>query len=138
MLDQSDPNHINFIHEFSNKVKSSAKIDALAPPGMVAYKKKEEFEHGGACPKCSKASTLKLESNKDDSSITSKKSSKMDAQMVATIVGASVGLVAGPLLVTGGLAVAGFGAAGVGAGTLAAGIQSGIGNVVAGSLFASM
>ena len=67
-----------------------------------------------------------------------KKSSKMDAQMVATIVGASVGLVAGPLLVTGGLAVAGFGAAGVGAGTLAAGIQSGIGNVVAGSIFASM
>ena len=136
MLDQSDPNHIKFIHEFSKKVKSSAKIDA--PPGMVASKKKEEFEHGGACPKCSKASTLKPESNKDDSSITSKKSSKMDAQMVATIVGASVGLVAGPLLVTGGLAVAGFGAAGVGAGTLAAGIQSGIGNVVAGSIFASM
>ena len=68
MLDQSDPNHINFIHEFSKKVKSSAKIDALAPPGMVAYKKKEEFEHGGARPKSSKASTPKPESNKDDSS----------------------------------------------------------------------
>ena len=75
MLDQSDPNHIKFIHEFSKKVKSSAKIDA--PPGIVASKKKEEFEHGGTCPKCSKASTLKLESNKDDSSITSKKSSKI-------------------------------------------------------------
>ena len=53
--------------------------------------------------------------------------------MVATIVGASI---AGPLVITGGLALAGFGAAEVGAGTLAAGIQSGIGNVVAGSLFA--
>ena len=38
---------------------------------------------------------------------------------------------------TGGLAVAGFGTAGVAAGSLAAGIQSGIGNVVAGSLFAT-
>ena len=66
MLDQSDPNHINFIHEFSNKVKSSAKIDALAPPGMVAYKKKEEFEHGGARPKSSKASTPKPESKKEE------------------------------------------------------------------------
>ena len=66
MLDQSDPNHINFIHEFSKKVKSSAKIDALAPPGMVAYKKKEEFEHGGARPKSSKASTPKPESKKEE------------------------------------------------------------------------
>ena len=55
--------------------------------------------------------------------------------MVATIVGASI---AGPLVITGGLALLGFGAAGVGAGTLAAGIQSGIGNVVAGSLFAGI
>ena len=55
--------------------------------------------------------------------------------MVATIVGASI---AGPLVITGGLTLAGFGAAGVGAGTLAASIQSGIGNVVAGSLFAGI
>ena len=53
--------------------------------------------------------------------------------MVATVVGASI---AAPLIVTGGLAIAGFGAAGVGAGTLVAGIQAGIGNVVAGSWFA--
>ena len=76
MLDQSDPNHINFIHEFSNKVKSSAKIDALAPPGMVAYKKKEDLEHGGARPKSSKASTPKPESNKDDSSSSHKNDRK--------------------------------------------------------------
>ncbi|RFU27225.1 hypothetical protein B7463_g9104, partial [Scytalidium lignicola] len=36
------------------------------------------------------------------------------------------------------LAACGFGPCGVGAGTLAAGIQSGIGNVVGGSLFATM
>ena len=59
---------------------------------------------------------------------------KITSTMVLSIVGATI---AGPLLVTGGLAVAGFGAAGVGAGTLAAGIQSGIGNVVAGSMFAT-
>ena len=76
MLDQSDPNHINFIHEFSNKVKSSAKIDALAPPGMVAYKKKEDSEHGGARPKSSKAGTPKPESNKDDSSSSHKNDRK--------------------------------------------------------------
>ena len=45
--------------------------------------------------------------------------------------------VAGPLIVTSGLSLVGFGAAGVKAGSLAAGIHSGIGNVVAGSIFSS-
>ena len=52
----------------------------------------------------------------------------------AIIVGAAIAV---PLVVQGGIAAAGFGAAGVGPGTLAAGIQSTIGNVAAGSLFAS-
>ena len=51
-------------------------------------------------------------------------------------VGAAVG-VAAPLAVVGGLAVTGFGAGGVVAGSIAAGIQSSIGSVAAGSLFAS-
>ena len=53
--------------------------------------------------------------------------------MVATVAGA---VIAGPLAFTYGLAALGFGSAGVGAGTIAAGIQSGIGNVAAGSAFA--
>ena len=52
-------------------------------------------------------------------------------------VGAAVG-VAAPVLVLGGLAATGFGAGGVVAGSVAAGIQSSIGSVAAGSLFASM
>ena len=63
MLDQTDSNHLNFIQEFSKKVKSSNKISALAPPGMVAYKKKEDVEHGGARPKFSKGSTPKNDTN---------------------------------------------------------------------------
>ena len=50
--------------------------------------------------------------------------------------GLAVGLAA-PFAIGAGLAALGFGAAGVGAGTVAAGIQSGIGNVAAGSAFAS-
>ena len=65
-------------------------------------------------------------------------SSSMDMYREATIGGATIACaLAGPLIVTGGLAVAGFGTTGVAAGSLAAGIQSGIGNVVAGSLFAT-
>ena len=52
-------------------------------------------------------------------------------------VGAAVG-VATPVVVVGGLALTGFGAGGVVAGSVAAGIQSSIGSVAAGSLFASM
>ena len=51
-------------------------------------------------------------------------------------VGAAVG-VAAPVAVAAGLAVTGFGAGGVVAGSVAAGIQSSIGSVAAGSLFAS-
>ena len=51
-------------------------------------------------------------------------------------VGAAVG-VAAPVAVLGGLALTGFGAGGVVAGSVAAGIQSYIGSVAAGSLFAS-
>ena len=46
--------------------------------------------------------------------------------------------VAAPIVIPAALGAAGFTAAGVGAGTLAAGIQSGIGNVVAGSAFAGL
>ena len=63
MLDQTDSNHLNFIQEFSKKVKSSNKISALAPPGMVAYKKKEDVEHGGARPKSSKGIATKNDTN---------------------------------------------------------------------------
>ncbi len=52
------------------------------------------------------------------------------------LIGLGVG-VAAPVAITGGLALAGFGAGGVVAGSVAAGIQSAIGNVAAGSLFAS-
>ena len=52
-------------------------------------------------------------------------------------VGAAVG-VAAPVVVLGGLALTGFGAGGVVAGSVAAAIQSSIGSVAAGSLFASM
>ena len=48
-----------------------------------------------------------------------------------------VGVIAAPLTITAGLGALGFGAAGVGAGTWAAATQAGIGNVVAGSSFAS-
>jgi len=47
MLDANDPNHLNFIKDFTAKVKSSAKISALAPPGMVAYKKSDDVSYGG-------------------------------------------------------------------------------------------
>jgi hypothetical protein len=53
--------------------------------------------------------------------------------MVAATLGA---VIAGPVAVVGGLAVLGFGGAGIAAGSIAAGIQSGIGNVVVGSAFA--
>ena len=43
---------------------------------------------------------------------------------------------AAPIVIPAALGVAGFTAAGVGAGTIAAGIQSTIGNVAAGSAFA--
>jgi hypothetical protein len=46
MLDVRNPNHLNFIQDFSRRIKSSAKISALAPPGMVAYKKGQQL--GGA------------------------------------------------------------------------------------------
>jgi hypothetical protein len=52
-------------------------------------------------------------------------------------VGAAVG-VAAPVVVLGGLAATGFGAGGVVAGSVAAGVQSSIGSVAVGSLFASM
>ena len=42
MLDAEDKNHRNFIEEFYKKTRSTAKIAALAPPGMVAYKKSDE------------------------------------------------------------------------------------------------
>ena len=61
---------------------------------------------------------------------------------LATIGGAIIvcgvaGLLAGPLIVTNGLSLVGFGSAGVKAGSVAAVIQSVIGNVAAGSLFSS-
>ena len=55
-------------------------------------------------------------------------------------IGLGVGAVAGlavPLVATAALGVAGFSAGGVGAGSIAAGIQASIGNVAAGSVFAS-
>ena len=48
MLDKNDPNHLNFIQDFSAKLNSSAKIAALAPPGMVAYKKSDDISLGSA------------------------------------------------------------------------------------------
>ena len=51
-------------------------------------------------------------------------------------VGVAVGLAA-PSVATAALGVAGFSAGGVGAGSIAAGIQASIGNVAAGSVFAS-
>ena len=42
MLDMNDPKHLVFIQEFVSKRTNSAKISALAPPGMVAYKKKDD------------------------------------------------------------------------------------------------
>ena len=55
MLDTNDPKHLNFIQDFVAKSKSSTKIAALAPPGMVAYKKSEDFmssnNFSGARPK---------------------------------------------------------------------------------------
>lgn len=42
MLDTEDKNHRNFIEQFYKKTRSTAKIAALAPPGMVAYIKKSE------------------------------------------------------------------------------------------------
>ena len=49
----------------------------------------------------------------------------------------AVGVIAAPLTITAGLGALGFGATGVGPGTWAAATQAGIGNVVAGSWFAS-
>ncbi|KAH9067535.1 hypothetical protein EDB87DRAFT_3643 [Lactarius vividus] len=51
--------------------------------------------------------------------------------------GATAGVFLVPLVTTAGLGVVGFSAAGPVAGTMAAGIQAGIGNVAAGSLFAT-
>ena len=54
MLDKNDPKHLNFIQDFAAKLNSSAKISALAPPGMVAYKKSDDISLGstnGARPK---------------------------------------------------------------------------------------
>ena len=48
MLDKNDPNHLNFIQDFAAKLNSSAKIAALAPPGMVAYKKSDDISLGSA------------------------------------------------------------------------------------------
>ena len=42
MLDPNDRNHQNFIEQFYKKTRSSAKINALAPPGMVAYQKSDD------------------------------------------------------------------------------------------------
>ena len=42
MLDTEDKNHQNFIEQFYKKTRSTAKIAALAPPGMVAYQKKSD------------------------------------------------------------------------------------------------
>ena len=56
--------------------------------------------------------------------------------MTGLAIGASVG-VAAPAIIVGGLGLVGFGAGGVMAGSAAAGIQATIGNVAAGSLFAS-
>ena len=42
MLDTEDKNHRNFIEQFYKKTRSTAKIAALAPPGMVAYQKKSD------------------------------------------------------------------------------------------------
>jgi len=50
--------------------------------------------------------------------------------------GATAGVFLTPVLITAGLGVVGFSAAGPVAGSIAAGMQAGIGNVVAGSLFA--
>ena len=88
--------------------------------------------------KPSSTTSLDLKRPTKVSDTTTRSSSSMDMYRVATIGGATIACaLAGPLIVTGGLAVAGFGTAGVAAGSLAAGIQSGIGNVVAGSLFAT-
>merc|ERR1711971_1204601 len=48
MLDKNDTNHLNFIQDFAAKLNSSAKIAALAPPGMVAYKKSDDISLGSA------------------------------------------------------------------------------------------
>ena len=63
---------------------------------------------------------------------------KIIGKRLATIGGTViVCAVAGPPIVTSGLCFVGFGATGVKAGSLAAGIHSGIGNVLAGSFFSS-
>ena len=76
MLDLSDANHSKFIEEFSKKVTCSAKINSLAPPGMVAYKKKDEFDQQsiGARPKSSKEQSRNNSSNKENSNTDQKRS----------------------------------------------------------------
>ncbi|KAI0264189.1 hypothetical protein BC834DRAFT_970915 [Gloeopeniophorella convolvens] len=55
---------------------------------------------------------------------------------IACVAGVTCGAVLTPLLAPVILGIVGFGAAGPVAGTIAAGVQAGIGNVAAGSLFA--
>ncbi|KAI9465363.1 hypothetical protein BJY52DRAFT_1221020 [Lactarius psammicola] len=57
--------------------------------------------------------------------------------LVVIAAGATTGVVLTPIVAPAALGVVGFSAAGPVAGTMAAGIQAGIGNVVAGSLFAT-
>ena len=74
MLDTEDKNHRNFIEEFYKKTRSTAKIAALAPPGMVAYKKSDEIptvQESGTRPK-----TKKTKENKENEARVDKKSSK--------------------------------------------------------------
>ena len=69
MLDTNDPNHLNFIQDFTAKVNSSAKIAALAPPGMVAYKKSDGppgFGTNGARPKSNSKLRKAPDSNKEN------------------------------------------------------------------------
>ena len=56
MLDMNDSNHLNFIMEFNSKLQGANRISALAPAGMVAYKKSDDkgIINGGARPKTSK------------------------------------------------------------------------------------
>ena len=80
MLDLADDNHARFVEEFSKKIKSSAKINSLAPPGMVAYKKKDEFDQQpiGARPKSSKEQSKNNSSSKENYAVAEQKRSGKD------------------------------------------------------------
>ncbi len=66
MLDSNNSDHMRFINEFASRSNSVSKLNALAPPGMVPYRKDKDStppaaapvdkSHGGARPKTKQTS----------------------------------------------------------------------------------